>query len=216
MTTNTQLIDAIDACLPQTQCRQCLYPGCRPYAAAIVNQGVAIDHCLPGGVKVLQEIANIMDVDPAPLIEDMQKKAKPPAVVAIREQECIGCTKCILACPVDAIIGAAKLMHTVVNDICTGCELCIPACPVDCIDLVAIAEREPGQQQEFAASSRSRYHQHNARLSEQRERQQHAHDFAKLQQNNQQQTLDARQAVIHAAVLRAQKKKARQAEDKKT
>nr|WP_010132631.1 electron transport complex subunit RsxB [Microbulbifer agarilyticus] len=130
------IVDQIDALLPQTQCGQCGHPGCRPYAEAIAN-GEAINKCPPGGQATINELANLLDVEATPLdaehgTEDVKK------VAFIREAECIGCTKCIQACPVDAIVGAAKQMHTVIVDECTGCDLCVEPCPVDCIDMVPL------------------------------------------------------------------------------
>jgi electron transport complex protein RnfB len=128
------LADRIDALLPQTQCEQCGYHGCRPYAEAIARGEANINQCPPGGAAGIARLAAllgtpVMPLDPAHGIE------KPRTLARIVEADCIGCTKCIQACPVDAIVGAAKLMHTVIADDCTGCELCVPACPVDCIVL---------------------------------------------------------------------------------
>ena len=133
------LVDKIDAVLPQTQCGQCGYPGCRPYAEAIAADQADINQCPPGGEAGVKGLADLLGREPKPLNPE-NGEVKPPRVALIREAECIGCTKCIQACPVDAIVGAAKLMHTVIIDDCTGCELCIPPCPVDCIDMVEIAE----------------------------------------------------------------------------
>jgi electron transport complex protein RnfB len=129
------IADKIDAVLPQTQCGQCTYPGCRPYAEAIASGEADINQCPPGGEDTIQAIADLMGVEPKPLSEDHVTKAESdvPMVAKIIEQDCIGCTLCIQACPVDAIVGASKLMHTVIAKECTGCELCIPPCPVDCI-----------------------------------------------------------------------------------
>lgn len=129
-------ITDIDAILPQTQCGLCGYKGCLPYAEALVNKKASINLCPPGGVEGLKKLGEILQQDPTPYISDMEKKAKSPLRAVIREAECIGCTKCIQACPVDAILGASKSMHTVISDECTGCELCITPCPVDCIDMV--------------------------------------------------------------------------------
>jgi len=126
-----ELIEAVDALLPQTQCGKCGQPGCRPYAEAIVD-GEAINRCPPGGEATVDRLAELTGRPPLPLAEPAQS----PLVAWIREDECIGCTKCIQACPVDAILGAAKRMHTVIADECTGCELCVAPCPVDCIDLL--------------------------------------------------------------------------------
>lgn len=130
------VVAQIDALLPQTQCGQCGYPGCKPYATAIAN-GDAINKCPPGGMATVEAIASLLDVDIVPL--DAETEDNPTQLVAvIREDECIGCTKCIQACPVDAILGAAKLMHTVIESECTGCDLCLEPCPVDCIDMVEV------------------------------------------------------------------------------
>jgi len=139
------LIDRIDAALPQTQCTRCGYPACRPYAEAVARGEASINRCPPGGAEGVRALARITDrpvlpLDPACGIE------APPSVAVIDEAACIGCTKCIQACPVDAIVGASKLMHTVVADLCTGCELCVPPCPVDCIAMVparGLPERLP-------------------------------------------------------------------------
>ena len=128
------LAEQVNGILPQTQCGQCGYPGCRPYAEAIV-EGDAINKCPPGGEDTIQALADLLDVEPLPL--DAEHGVEKEKLVAyIREAECIGCTKCIQACPVDAILGAAKLMHTVIADECTGCDLCVEPCPVDCIDMI--------------------------------------------------------------------------------
>lgn len=130
-----ELIDRIDALLPQTQCGLCKTDGCRPYAEAIAN-GTAINHCVPGGEPTIAALAELLQVPALPLDPDYGVTPVHRLVAFIREDECIGCTKCIQACPVDAIVGAAKLMHTVLVEECTGCNLCVPPCPVDCIDLV--------------------------------------------------------------------------------
>ena len=121
----------INDLLPQTQCGQCGYAGCKPYAQAIA-EGDAINKCPPGGTATIAALAELLDVDPLPLDA---AEATPLRVAYIREAECIGCTKCIRACPVDAIVGAARLMHTVIADECTGCDLCLEPCPVDCIEM---------------------------------------------------------------------------------
>lgn len=131
--------DRIEALLPQTQCGQCSYTGCRPYAEAIANDEADINRCVPGGESTIQDLAELLDREVIPLDEELGEE-KPPVVAVIREAQCIGCTKCIQACPIDAILGTAKHMHTVIADECTGCELCLPPCPVDCIDLVEIPE----------------------------------------------------------------------------
>ncbi len=125
------LVDQIDALLPQTQCGQCGYPGCRPYAEAIAKGEAPINRCPPGGEEGVRRLADLLGCEYQPL--EGEQVAKPKAVAVIDESKCIGCTLCIQACPVDAIIGAPKQMHTVVDAVCTGCELCLPPCPVSCI-----------------------------------------------------------------------------------
>ncbi len=125
----------IDALLPQTQCGRCGYPGCRPYAEAIARGDARINQCPPGGDLVIRQLSELMGVESLRLDPDYGEE-QPPTLAVIDESACIGCTKCIQACPVDAIIGAAKKMHTVIASECTGCELCIPPCPVDCIDML--------------------------------------------------------------------------------
>lgn len=127
------VVDQIDALLPQTQCGQCTYPGCRPYAEAIASGEVSINQCPPGGKEVIIALANLLDVEALEPNSEHGVHHPIPLVALIDEQTCIGCTLCIQACPVDAILGSAKHMHTVIADECTGCELCLPPCPVDCI-----------------------------------------------------------------------------------
>ena len=124
----------INAVLPQTQCGLCGFDGCRPYARAIANGEADIDRCPPGGDAGARRLARLLKIDAKPA-DRSRGVTKPGALAVIDETRCIGCTLCIQACPVDAIIGAAKQMHTVLSRNCTGCELCIPPCPVDCIDM---------------------------------------------------------------------------------
>ena len=126
------LIERLDRILPLTQCGQCGSAGCRPYAEAMAAGTAGIDHCPPGGDAGALALAHLLGV-PAKPYDRARGPHKPPMVAVIVEADCIGCTKCIQACPVDAIIGGAKYMHTVIEPLCTGCELCVPACPVDCI-----------------------------------------------------------------------------------
>ena len=132
------IVDQLDALLPQTQCGQCSYPGCRPYAQAIADGEEKINKCPPGGEGTIAAIADLLGVDPEPLDAEHGEEKEAKMVAVIREDECIGCTKCIQACPVDAILGAAKQMHTVIAKECTGCDLCVEPCPVDCIDMVPV------------------------------------------------------------------------------
>lgn len=154
-------ISEIDAILPQTQCGLCGFSGCLPYAQSLANKTSPINLCPPGGVTGLLKIAALTEEDPTPYIQDMEKKAK--TVAFIREADCIGCTKCIQACPVDAILGAAKLMHTVIKDECTGCDLCIAPCPVDCIDIIPVESVE-----EKSAHYRERYLAKQKRIAEEK------------------------------------------------
>jgi electron transport complex protein RnfB len=177
----------IDAILPQTQCGLCTYKGCMPYAEALAQDQAAIDLCPPGGVKGLLAMANLLQKDPSPYLAEMEKKAKIPLKAVIREAECIGCTKCIQACPVDAILGTGKLMHTVIAEDCTGCELCVAPCPVDCIDMVPAPENDLTQRNHF----RKRYQARNQRL---------------LKKDEPEVVID-KKAYIQAAILRAKQKK---------
>ncbi|KQM56080.1 (4Fe-4S)-binding protein [Pseudomonas sp. Leaf15] len=167
------LIQRIDALLPQTQCGKCGHPGCKPYAEGIA-QGEAINKCPPGGQETIAGLAHLLRV---PVLELDTSRGEAPAQVAyIREAECIGCTKCIQACPVDAIVGAAKLMHTVIMDECTGCDLCVAPCPVDCIEMrpatavLAIVGGLASNELQYQARAlkrdraRRRFEQRNARL----------------------------------------------------
>ena len=128
------IVEKLDALLPQTQCGQCGYPGCRPYAEAIAN-GDVINKCVPGGEPTIKRIAELMGVE-VPVDGPVEPPIK--KVAFIHEDLCIGCTKCIQACPVDAIVGAAKMMHTVIKSECTGCDLCVDPCPTDCIEMIEV------------------------------------------------------------------------------
>ncbi len=131
------LVDQLDALLPQTQCGQCGYPGCKPYANAVAD-GEAINKCAPGGEATIKKIADLLGVEVQPM-DESHEQDNSPKVAFIIEEDCIGCTKCIQACPVDAILGAAKQMHTILADECTGCDLCVAPCPVDCIEMRPIS-----------------------------------------------------------------------------
>jgi electron transport complex protein RnfB len=147
------IVEQIDNLLPQTQCGQCGHPGCRPYAEAIAK-GEAINHCPPGGQATINAIADLLDIE-APSLDAEHGEASDVKMVAfIREDECIGCTKCIQACPMDAILGAAKQMHTVIVDECTGCDLCVEPCPVDCIDMIPVASKLTTWKWELPPSSK--------------------------------------------------------------
>ncbi|HET7331940.1 RnfABCDGE type electron transport complex subunit B [Dyella sp.] len=159
------LADRIDALLPQTQCEQCGYHGCRPYAEAIVNGEADINQCPPGGSEGIAKLAALLGCAPLALNPENGEE-KPRTLARIVEAECIGCTKCIQVCPVDAIVGANKLMHTVIADDCTGCERCVPACPVDCI----VLEPMPPEQVNDPAHAdvaRAHFQRREARLAAQ-------------------------------------------------
>ena len=168
-----ELTECIDALLPQTQCRQCGYTGCKPYAEAVAAGNAEINRCPPGGIEVIGELARLLARTPKPL-DAACGVTKASAVAIIDEAWCIGCTLCIQACPVDAIAGAAKVMHTVIADSCTGCELCIPPCPVDCIQMAAVARPSDRADDKTAdrmarmaraALARSRYLARNKRIA---------------------------------------------------
>jgi H+/Na+-translocating ferredoxin:NAD+ oxidoreductase subunit B len=160
------LADTIDALLPQTQCEQCGFHGCRPYADAIAAGEAGIDRCPPGGSAGIVRLAALLDRPVVPL-DTSRGIEKPRTLARVIEADCIGCTKCIQVCPVDAIVGAAKMMHAVIDDLCTGCELCVPACPVDCITLdpMPLAQADD---RGHADSARIRFVRREARLDRER------------------------------------------------
>jgi Na+-translocating ferredoxin:NAD+ oxidoreductase subunit B len=176
--------DDIDALLPQTQCTRCGYTGCRPYAEAIASGTAPINQCPPGGSATIDTLATLLHREALPL-NPANGVEGPPLVAQIDEDICIGCAKCLPPCPVDAIVGARKQMHTVVVELCTGCELCIAPCPVDCIKMVPRAGLVDAPPAPEPRLNRERFYAHNARL--------------------------ARQTDEQAAVLAARKQAARQA-----
>ncbi len=196
---SVDLINSIDDLLPQTQCEDCGYKGCRPYAEAMAN-GEAINRCPPGGDDTVAALSNLLARPIIPLAEN----PKPLRIAFIREDECIGCTKCIQACPVDAIVGAAKLMHTVIADECTGCDLCVEPCPVDCIDMIA-TQHEPNP-----AHYRTRFLARNARLQhDHAEREKlRAERTKKIAQKNAVAPTKSKQQEIIEAIARAKAKRA--------
>ena len=166
MNSQLALIQNIDALLPQTQCGLCGHrDGCLPYAKA-VSEGEEANKCVPGGQPVADALASLLgraELKAEESVWPIQSDGRPQRMKAIiREDECIGCTKCISACPVDAIIGSGKLMHSILTDLCTGCELCIPPCPVDCIDLIADHHAVPDETMRIAEQNdlRNRYYSH--------------------------------------------------------
>ncbi len=156
-------IDQINAILPQTQCGQCGYKGCKPYAEAIALGQADINQCPPGGDEGILELAKLLGLAPKPLNPEFGAY-KPKQVAFIVEEDCIGCVKCIAACPVDAILGAAKLMHTVISAECTGCELCVAPCPVDCIIMKPLTMAlSPEQKNAQKLTAKRRYEARNRR-----------------------------------------------------
>jgi electron transport complex protein RnfB len=196
----TSIALRIDALLPQTQCTRCGYPACLAYAEAIATGEADINQCPPGGEQGIRELAGLLgreakSLNPANGIE------KPEEIALIDEDACIGCTKCIQVCPVDAIVGANKLMHTVLGDECNGCELCIPACPVDCIAMIVDTAQTGLAHNARAAHYRRRYETRNARLAGEREERERAIAARKAEVRD-----TARNAVLEA-IARAKAKK---------
>jgi len=212
--TAAALADLLDAALPQTQCTRCGFPDCRAYAVAIADGSADINRCPPGGSEGIVRLAAISGRSPKPL--DRERGVEGPrALAVIDEAWCIGCTLCLKACPVDCIVGASKLMHTVVDAQCTGCELCLPVCPVDCITMVPVTGQQVGWQAWSAAQAdeaRSRYAFHRLR-TEREERENAARLAAKAQakladlENQTRLTdpaaIEGKRAVIEAALARA-------------
>ncbi|MEA3198072.1 MAG: H+/Na+-translocating ferredoxin:NAD+ oxidoreductase subunit [Gammaproteobacteria bacterium] len=157
--TAPDIVARIDALLPQTQCTRCGYPGCKPYAAAIASGEAEINQCPPGGSATIESLAALLGRPVQPL-NTIHGAEGPPRVAWIDESRCIGCARCLAPCPVDAIVGASKYMHTVLVERCTGCELCLPPCPVDCIELAAGPEPAANQ----PGLNRVRFEAHTARL----------------------------------------------------
>src|SRR5699024_4037285 len=204
------MVDAadIDALLPQTQCRRCGYDDCAAYAEAIAAGAADINRCPPGGANTVRQLAALTGRPARPIAEECGN-AWPLKVAFIREDECIGCTRCIQACPVDTIVGAAKQMHTILADQCTGCELCVPVCPVDCIDMPR-ASAGSGQPVWPPASAEDTERAAAARANHQaRQRRQHLHNRGKRRRNRAE-TADKR-ATIAAALARARAKRAERA-----
>ena len=158
--------DDIDALLPQTQCTRCGYNGCRPYAEAIADGVAEINQCPPGGAAAIQALATLLHREPLPL-NPANGVEGPDLVARIDEEICIGCAKCLPPCPVDAIVGARKQMHTVLTALCTGCELCISPCPVDCIKMVPRQNLVDVTSAPQPRANRERYAAHNVRHSRQ-------------------------------------------------
>lgn len=198
------LVNDIEAILPQTQCKECGYLGCLPYAQALALSQTQINKCPPGGLKVLEALGSLLNVDPSPYRDEVLQKTRSPSVAVIREAECIGCTKCITACPVDAIVGARQLMHTIISHECTGCGLCVDPCPVDCIDMQATAELQFDKD-----LARSRHQAKQVRgLRDEHEKQQAYRKKRQLaQQEDKHDDMLAKQNYIQQALARVKAKK---------
>ena len=219
------LIQRIDALLPQTQCGKCGHPGCKPYAEGIA-QGEAINKCPPGGGETIAALAELLHVPV--LLLDPERGNAPAQVAFIREAECIGCTKCIQACPVDAIVGAAKWMHSVIVDECTGCDLCVAPCPVDCIEMhplpiaqvvpvvggLASSAEERQARTEKRNRARRRFENRNARLHAEEQRKQ-AERLARTQRAAQPEPVATNPVQDAIARIKAQKAEAADAALKK-
>jgi len=218
------LADRIEDLLPQTQCTKCGYPACRPYAEAVADGSAGYNQCPPGGAEGVARLAALLGKPVIP-INPVNGMERPRPVAVIDETLCIGCTLCIQACPVDAIVGAAKQMHTVVNDLCTGCDLCVAPCPVDCIAMVEVTPGMTGWaawSREQADAARERHQFRVARLRREKEENDArlaAKAAAKLKAVEAESTLspeekaaaERKKAIIQAAMERARLKKAQMA-----
>ena len=203
----SELGDRIDALLPQTQCTKCGYPACRPYAEAIASGEADINRCPPGGAAGVRQLAALLGREAKPL-DPRCGVEQPRRVALIDEALCIGCTLCIQACPVDAIVGAARLMHTVVTELCSGCDLCVPPCPVDCIEMVPATGADALWDRPRADATRERFGLRLARLE--RERSDRARRLAQraLEAGRSDPKAEKKRAIIQAAIERARAKRA--------
>jgi len=210
MTHHKISIEQVDQLLPQTQCQECSYQDCRSYAEAIVNEDERISRCAPGGLETLHALATLLDKAPAPHHQqEVTAQYRPPSKVKIREELCIGCTKCIQACPVDAIMGSAKWMHTVIATECTGCNLCIEPCPMDCIDVIPLQEMpSTTDKTHLAQQAKMRYQTRQQRLEKKSIAATAQHQQAKQArpENSHGSAQAARQAYIAEALQRAKNK----------
>ncbi len=220
---NKQLVKDIDAILPQTQCGQCGYAGCEPYAVAIVEGLADINQCPPGDVEGIQQLADLLGVKPK-LLNTTHGLPKAKAVALIDENICIGCTFCIKACPVDAIIGAAKQMHTVITAECTGCELCIEPCPMDCIHMLPVEGETSTTKQEdkkkAANLARSRYQFRLQRLAHEKQARRERLMLTNVVKSHIAKTPtseeDRKKSIVQAAIKRANAARAKLTENNNT
>ncbi len=211
---DSAVADAIDALLPQTQCTKCGYAGCRPYAEAIAAGAAQINQCPPGGAAGIAKLAKLLGRPVLPL-NPANGVERPLRVAVIDEQLCIGCTLCIQACPVDAIVGAAKRMHTVVAQWCTGCDLCLPPCPMDCIAMVPPRPARTWTQAD-ADAARARYHARRARLAREKienDERLAAKALAKIDEleardDLSREQIEQKKAIVQAAIERARARRA--------
>jgi Na+-translocating ferredoxin:NAD+ oxidoreductase subunit B len=217
VSTTDNLTQRLDALLPQTQCTRCGYPDCRGYAQAMATGEAGINQCPPGGQEGIRRLAAATGRPVIPL-NPVNGREGPRQLAVIDETWCIGCTLCIKACPVDCIIGASKLMHTVIDADCTGCELCVPACPVDCISMVPVTGELTGWQAwsaEQADRARQQYRQRTdrqqraARENDERlarKAQEKLADLAAASRHTDPEVLERKRAVVEAALARAKAK----------
>ena len=204
--TERMLAEQIDALLPQTQCAKCGYSACMPYAEAIAAGEADINQCPPGGAAGIDKLARLLQQSAKPL-NPANGAARPRTLAVIDEAYCIGCALCIQACPVDAIVGAAKLMHTVIAGLCTGCDLCVPPCPVDCIDMLPLPEAQAPWTQDMADAARARFRLRRLRLE--RDLAERAERLARKAHEKRLQPMpEAKKAIILAALERAKARKA--------
>jgi electron transport complex protein RnfB len=211
---DSALADAIDALLPQTQCTKCGYAGCRPYAEAIAAGEAQINQCPPGGAAGIEKLAKLLGRPVIPL-NPANGVQCPLRVAVIDERLCIGCTLCIQACPVDAIVGAAKRMHTVVPQWCTGCDLCVPPCPMDCIAMVEVDPPRSWTQAD-ADAARARYQARRARLERERienderlaEKALAKVDELDARDDRSREQIEQKKAIVQAAIERARARRA--------
>jgi len=196
------LVERLDALLPQTQCRQCGYDACLPYARAMATGEADINRCAPGGAAGIASLAAALGRTDRPGLDPAYGMERTRRVARVVEAHCIGCTLCIQACPVDAIAGAAKLMHTVIAEYCTGCGLCLPPCPVDCLELEPLPPTAAAWTRALADAARARYRYRNLRLA--RAKAPGGEEpSATIETERDPARFAAKQAVIHAALERA-------------